>query len=96
MSQLRLYLDEDSMRKSLVSGLRARSVDTLTASEAEMINRADEDHLRAASADGRMLYSYNLEDFCILHKAWVSQGILHAGSSSRRSSGTRWAKNFDG
>jgi hypothetical protein len=42
VSQLRLYLDEDSMQKSLVSGLRVRNIDTLTASEAEMINRADE------------------------------------------------------
>ena len=79
MSQLRLYLDEDSIRKALVSSLRARNVDTLTASEAEMINRADEDHLAAASAAGRVLYSYNLKDCCSLHQAWVSQGISHAG-----------------
>jgi hypothetical protein len=39
MSQARLYLDEDSMRRSLVFGLRARNVDVLTASEAEMIGR---------------------------------------------------------
>lgn len=38
MSQIRLYLDEDSMRKSLV--------------EADMINRQDEDHLTTASAAG--------------------------------------------
>jgi hypothetical protein len=31
MSQIRLYLDEDAMRKSLVFGLRARNVDVLTA-----------------------------------------------------------------
>ena len=54
-------------------------MDTLTASEAEMINRADEDHLTAALAAGRVLYSYNLKDFCILHQARVSQGISHAG-----------------
>jgi hypothetical protein len=53
MSQLRLYLDEDSMRTSLVFGARARNVDVLTALEAGMINREDEDHLDAASAAGR-------------------------------------------
>jgi hypothetical protein len=37
MSQVRLYLDEDSMRRSFVFGLRARSVDVLTAAEADMI-----------------------------------------------------------
>ena len=39
MSQGRLYLDEDSMRRSLVFALRARNVDVLTATEANMINR---------------------------------------------------------
>jgi hypothetical protein len=43
MSQIRLYLDEDSMRKALVFGLRSRNVDVLTAAEAEMINRDDQD-----------------------------------------------------
>jgi hypothetical protein len=33
MSQARLYLDEDAMRKALVFGLRARNVDVLTAAE---------------------------------------------------------------
>ena len=42
MSQVRLYLDEDAMRKALVFGLRARNVDVLTAAEANMINRPDE------------------------------------------------------
>jgi uncharacterized protein (DUF433 family) len=41
MSRVRLYLDEDAMRRSLVFGLRARGVDVLTAAEASMVNRAD-------------------------------------------------------
>jgi len=49
MSQVRLYLDEDAMRKSLVFGLRARKVDVVTASDAERINRSDEDHLANAA-----------------------------------------------
>jgi len=35
-----------------VFGLRARNVDVLTAAEADMINRQDEDHLTAAAAAG--------------------------------------------
>ena len=50
VSQVRLYLDEDAMRRSLVFGLRARNVDVLTAAEADMINRQDEDHPTAAVA----------------------------------------------
>ncbi len=49
MSHLRLYLDEDAMRRSLVFGLMARNVDVLTAADAEMINREDEDQLATAT-----------------------------------------------
>lgn len=36
-----LYLDEDSMDRELVTALRARGMDVLTATEASMIERAD-------------------------------------------------------
>jgi hypothetical protein len=70
VSQVRLYLDEDSMRRSLVFGLRARNVDVLTAAEADMINRQDEDHLAAASAAGRALFTYHTADYCALHQSF--------------------------
>lgn len=38
MSPLKLYLDEDAMRRSLVFALRARNVDVLTAAEAAMFS----------------------------------------------------------
>ena len=79
MSKPRLYLDEDSMRRSLVFGLRARNVDVLTASEAEMINCTDEDHLATATASGRLSYTFNVADYCVLHQAWISQRRFHAG-----------------
>jgi hypothetical protein len=79
MSQARLYLDEDSMRKSLAFGLRARNVDVLTATEAGVINRADEAHLTAASAAGRALFTHNTSDFCALHQGWIALGRPHAG-----------------
>jgi hypothetical protein len=79
MSQVRLYLDEDAMRKTLVFGLRARNVDVLTAADAEMINRDDQDHLTTASASGRVLYSFNVADYCTLHQSWMSENRFHAG-----------------
>ena len=94
MSQARLYLDEDAMRRSLVFGLRARNV--LTASEAEMVNRADQDHLAAASAAGRVLYTFNVADYCILHQTWISAGRLHPGSSLHHSSVFQSGSNFGG
>jgi hypothetical protein len=79
VSQVRLYLDEDSMRRSLVFGLRTRSVDVLTAAEADMINREDEDQLTAASAAGRVLFTHNTADYCALHQSWMESGRNHAG-----------------
>ena len=32
-----------------------------------MVGRSDEDHLRRAASDGRVLYSFNIKDFCLLH-----------------------------
>jgi hypothetical protein len=79
MSRVRLYLDEDTMRRSLVFGLRARSVDVLTASEAEMINRADDAHLAAAARLDRVLYTYNTADFSGLHQNWTATRQAHSG-----------------
>jgi len=79
VSQIRLYLDEDSKRKVLVFGLKVRNVDVITAGDAEMINRDDEDHLVNASASGRVLYTFNTSDYCALHQVWMTQWRSHAG-----------------
>jgi hypothetical protein len=79
MSQIRLYIDEDSMRKALVFGLRARNVDTLTAYEADMINHPGEEHLDTAFAARRTLFSYNTGDYCALHQGWIRQKRSHSG-----------------
>ena len=73
--RIRLYLDEDTMDKALVSALRARGLDMLTAHQADMIERSDEDHLAFAAREGRVLYSFNVGDYCRLQ----AQGRSHAG-----------------
>ncbi len=67
------------MRRSLIFALRARNVDVQTAAEANMINRRDEDHLAAATANSRVLYSFNIAEYCVLHQSWTSQQRPHAG-----------------
>lgn len=67
------------MRRSIVFGLRARNVDVLTAFDASMINRSDEDQLAFASASGRVVYSFNVSDYCRLHQTWASRQRPHAG-----------------
>jgi hypothetical protein len=78
MSQPRLYLDEDAMRRSLAFGLRARNVDVLSA-DAGMIHRPDEDHRATARDSERVLYTFNVSDYGVLHQAWMEQGRFHAG-----------------
>ena len=77
--RIRLYLEEDSMRRALVRALRARGVDVITALEVGMLEREDRDHLDYATAQGRVLYSFNVGDFYRLHMAYLAEGKSHAG-----------------
>jgi hypothetical protein len=77
--KVRLYLDEDSMRLALVETLRARSVEVIAALEQGMVERTDEDHLEHATAQGHVLYSYNVGDYFRLHTAFLREGRAHAG-----------------
>lgn len=76
---VRLYLDEDSMSQSLLQALRARGVDAVSALEDGMTGRSDDVHLEWATAQGRVLFSYNVGDFYRLHTLALAQGKSHAG-----------------
>jgi predicted nuclease of predicted toxin-antitoxin system len=76
---IRLYFDEDSMRRGLVRALRARGMDVITALDAEMVERRDEEHLDYATEQGRVLCSFNVADYCRLHSSYLAQGKPHAG-----------------
>jgi len=79
VSVLRLYLDEDAMDGDLVRGLRSRGIDAVTAAEAGMIRRKDEEHLSLATVRGRALYSFNVGDYHEIHTEWSTAGRSHAG-----------------
>jgi hypothetical protein len=76
---IRLYLDEDTMDSHLVLALRARGVDVITASDAGMIERLDDEHLEYASLQGRALYSFNAGDYQLLHTRYIEQNKHHCG-----------------
>ena len=67
------------MSRALVRTLRARNVGVITAREAGMLERGDEEHLEAATAGGRVLLSSNAADFYRIHTAWLRVGRSHAG-----------------
>lgn len=76
---IRLYIDEDSMSHALARALRARNVDVTTALEQDMIEQSDAAHLDYAAAQGRVLFSFNVGDFCRLHNEYLAQGKSHSG-----------------
>ena len=79
MSQIRLYLDEDTLRKVFVQALRDNDVDVLTVSDANNLGRIDEKQLMWATEQGRIIYTFNSRDFCRLHGSFLADGRSHAG-----------------
>lgn len=79
MSQILLYIDEDSMKQALVVALQNAGVDVMTASEVNRTGYVDEEQLAWATEQGRVLYSANIRDFYRIHSALMGQGETHAG-----------------
>ncbi|KPA12178.1 hypothetical protein MHK_007616 [Candidatus Magnetomorum sp. HK-1] len=77
--RIQLYIDEDAMAKILVKGLRARGIDVVTVFEEDMTGCADEEQLEYATNQKRTLYTFNVGDFCRIHKEYLTIGKFHAG-----------------
>lgn len=76
---LRLYLDEDAQRTTLVRALRARQVDVLTANEADQTGVSDADQLAFATSQDRTIFTFNRGDFVELHTKYLRKGQFHPG-----------------
>jgi hypothetical protein len=74
MSRIRLHFDEDAMQRGFVASLRARRVDVLTPLDCGMVVKSDEERLRHASCEGRVLYGVNIKDYSLLHKHSITSG----------------------
>lgn len=79
MTQISLYLDEDTMDSDLLTALRLRNVDVLSTGEAQMLSRSDEEQLKWALENQRVVYSFNIRDFYRIHTNWVEEGRNHSG-----------------
>lgn len=75
------------MDRDLAQALRARGIDVITALEAGKIDRADSEHLDLATAQGRVLHSFNVGDFYRLHTTFLAEGKSHAGMILARQQG---------
>lgn len=79
MSPIRFYLDEDAGKKSLANGLRNAGIDVMTTAEADRLGSSDDSQLIWATEQRRVIYSFNVGDFCRLHKAYLEQQQKHSG-----------------
>lgn len=79
MSRIKLYFDEDAMDSDLVAALRARDVTVITAWDAGLAGKPDEEQLAFATAHACVLYTFNVSDFYRLHTQWAGAGREHAG-----------------
>jgi hypothetical protein len=75
----RVYIDEDAIHGALVVALRSRDVTVITASDAGLMKKSDDEHLAYASEQGCVLYTFNVSDFYRLHTEWTNFGREHAG-----------------
>jgi hypothetical protein len=76
---IQIYLDEDAVHRGLVNALRSRDVTVLTAVEAALTGKPDEEQLAYATERECVLSSHNASDFHRLHTEWVSAGREHGG-----------------
>lgn len=79
MSPIRLFIDEDSMDQRFVRALRARGVDATTVGELQTTSFSDEEQLILATEQQRVLYTFDVGDFCQLHNTCITEGRTHAG-----------------
>lgn len=76
---IRLYLDGDMISRALITGLRARNVDVLTAQEAGRIGMPDEPQPTCATSEQRTIFTFDTQDCVQLHREWLEKGQEHAG-----------------
>lgn len=79
MVQIRWYIDEDAMRSAFVTALREAGLDVVTVADVDRLGASDAEQLAWATQQSRILYTFNVKDFSLLHTQWLIQGKSHAG-----------------
>jgi len=78
-SEIGFYLDEDVPHGAAAVG-RALGLDVVAARDAQSsLPRADALHLRTAAEDGRIMVTYNRNDFLLATREAFQSNVPHAG-----------------
>jgi len=78
MDKIRLYLDED-VHKKVVTGLRLRGYDVISAHEIKKWGISDRKQLDFAISQKRAIFTFNVRDYVILHKQYLKNSKKHYG-----------------
>jgi hypothetical protein len=83
VAEAHLHLDADASIKALVNALRTRGHDvTRTPNDWMPADASDREQLLGATAQGRVIFSFNIRDFLVLAKKHPKHaGILLANQS---------------
>ncbi len=90
MSSPRFFTDED-VYGYLAPALRRAGIDALSTPETGRRGQSDESQLDWATVEGRVLVTFNVAHFALLHSTTIREGRHHAGivlSSQRPIGGT--------
>lgn len=79
MSRILFYLDEDASSLALLKALRNAGLNAITPADTGRLGYSDEEQLAWARDEGRVIYSFNIKDFCRLHRDWLLSDRNHAG-----------------
>ncbi|MGA2619925.1 MAG: DUF5615 family PIN-like protein [Thermoguttaceae bacterium] len=78
MSALRFFTDED-VYGAVATALQRAGIDAISTPQTGRRRQPDESQLAWASAEGRVLVTFNVAHFARLHSNWAGQGRHHAG-----------------
>jgi predicted nuclease of predicted toxin-antitoxin system len=80
--KIRFHLDEN-VNKAIAEGLRRRQIDVTTTPETGLIASTDEEQLRFAHSQGRVMFTQD-SDFLILHNSdFEHSGVVYCVKGSR-------------
>lgn len=79
MSRFRLYLDEDTIKGALIQALQNADLDVVTVADVGRLGYCDREQLIWAAEQERVIYSFNIGDFCRLHSNFIAEKKNHTG-----------------
>lgn len=79
MNRICFYLDEDTIKTALIQALKNADLDVVTVADVKRLGYADEEQLIWATEQKRVIYSFNIGDFCRLHRDFMAEDKSHTG-----------------